>query len=141
MCEKLQEDSIFIRVTHEELVDNLKNELCRSTHNSRDECYLEPEDKKNKIDKEFYLDTREECFEGREKNVEVKEIEAAMNAKERDKEATSEKLEDAIEHEESDEVFENDNEGLLWKMFEAENEEEVESEVDHESEEREFDVD
>ena len=39
-----------------------------------------------------------------------------MNIKERDIEAVIEKLEDAIEYEESDEVFENDNEDLLWKM-------------------------
>ena len=44
-------------------------------------------------------------MEGREKIVEVKEIEAVMNMKERDKEAISEKLEDPIEHEESDDFF------------------------------------
>ena len=42
-----------------------------------------------------------------------------MNVKERDTEAISEKLEDAIEHEVSDEVFENDNEDLLWKIFDG----------------------
>ena len=74
---------------HEELIDNLKDELCRVTCNSQDECYLEVDGTKNKIDKEFYLDIREEFFEGREKNVGVKEIEAVMSTKERDKEAIS----------------------------------------------------
>ena len=48
------------------------------------------------------MENREEYFEGREKNREVKKIEALMNMKERDAEAMSEKLEDAIEYEESD---------------------------------------
>ena len=63
MCEKSQEDSVCTEVIHEVLVDNLKDELCRATRNSQDECCLEVEDTKNKIDKEFYLDIREECFE------------------------------------------------------------------------------
>ena len=62
-----------------------------------------------------------------------------MNMKERHKEATSEQLEDAIGHEESDKVFENDNKCFLSKMFETENEEEVEIEEDYESEESECD--
>ena len=64
-----------------------------------------------------------------------------MSMRERYEEETSKKLEDAIEHEKSDEVFENDDEDLLWKIFEAENEEEVENEEDHESEESEQDED
>ena len=67
MHEKLQEDDVCTEAIHEMLVDNLKQELCRVTPNSQDECYLEVEDIKNNIDKEFYLDIKEEHFEGREK--------------------------------------------------------------------------
>ena len=42
-----------------------------------------------------------------------------MNMKERDAEAMSEKLEDAIEYEESDYFFENYNEDLLWKIYDG----------------------
>ena len=50
-------------------------------------------------------------------------------------------MEDAIKYEESDEVFENDNKDLLWKMLEKENEEHVESEEDYECEVSEHDAD
>ena len=60
MYDKLQEDSVFTEFMHEELVDNLKDELCRVMCNGQDEHYLEVEDIKNKIDKELYLDIREE---------------------------------------------------------------------------------
>ena len=43
---------------------------------------MEVEDTINKIDKEFYLDINEDYFEGREKNAEVRDIEAVMNMKE-----------------------------------------------------------
>lgn len=75
---------------------------------------------RNKIDIEFCLDIKEECFEEREKNTEAKEIEAELNMKERDKEAISEILEGAIEYEESDDIFENDNEDLLHEIFDGE---------------------
>ena len=74
MYEKLQEDSAYTEVTHETLVDNLKDELCRVTCNSQDEHYLEVEDVKKNIDKEFYLDVKEEHFEGREKISEREDV-------------------------------------------------------------------
>ena len=49
------------------LVEDLKDELCRVMCNSQEECYLEVEDIKNNIGKEFYLEIKEEYFEGREK--------------------------------------------------------------------------
>ena len=60
----IKEDSVYTEVMCETLVDNLKDEICRVTHNSRDENYLEVEDVKKNIEKEFYLDVREEYFEG-----------------------------------------------------------------------------
>ena len=63
MHEKLQKDSVHTEVVHEVLVKNLDDELCRVTHNSQEECYLEVEDMKETIDKEFYLEIREKCFE------------------------------------------------------------------------------
>ena len=72
MYEKLQEDSVCAEVTQDFLVQNLKDELCRVTCNSQDEFCLEVEDMKEKIDKEFCLEIRQECFEEREKNGEAK---------------------------------------------------------------------
>ena len=57
--------------------------------NSKDENYFEVEDVMKNIKKEFYLDVREECFEGREKIVKAKEIVEVMKMKDRDKEVTS----------------------------------------------------
>ena len=73
MCEKLLENSIRTEVMHEMLVDHLKDELCKATHNSQDKCYLEVEAAKNNIDKDFYLDSKEEHFKGRE-NIRKREI-------------------------------------------------------------------
>ena len=42
-----------------------------------------------------------------------------MKMNERDREAMSDELEDAIECEDIDEVFENDNEDMLQKMYDG----------------------
>ena len=41
---KLKEDSVCAEAMHEMSVDNLKDELCRVTRNSKDESCLEVED-------------------------------------------------------------------------------------------------
>ena len=91
MCENLQKDSIYTEVRHETLLENLKDELFRVMHDNEDEDCLEVEDTMKNIEKEFYLDVREEYFEGRKKIVEAKEIVEVMKTKEREGEATREK--------------------------------------------------
>ena len=49
--EEIKEDSVCTEVTCKMLVDNLKDELCRITCNSRDENCLEVEDTKKNIEK------------------------------------------------------------------------------------------
>ena len=53
MHEKLKEDSFCTEVMHETLVDNLKDEICRATFNSKDECCLEVGDAMKIIEKRF----------------------------------------------------------------------------------------
>ena len=72
MYEKLKEDSVYTKVMCETLVDNLKDEICRVMCNSKNDYYLKVEDIMKNIEKEFYLDVREENFEGREKIVKAK---------------------------------------------------------------------
>ena len=80
MHKKIKEDSACAEAMHKTLMDNLKEELCRVTHNSKDECYLEVEDTMKNIELEFYVDVREDGFEGREKIAETKEIVEVVNA-------------------------------------------------------------
>ena len=47
-----------MEVTYEMLVDELKEELCRVTHNSQDECCLEVEDAKKQIEEEFDMEDK-----------------------------------------------------------------------------------
>ena len=65
------------------LVDKLKEELCRVTCNSQDDCYLEVTDMQKQIEREFDVEDREEFYEGREKFIQVREIVEIMkqNAK------------------------------------------------------------
>ena len=62
MHEKLKVDSTHTEVTCKKLVNNLKDELFRVTHNSEDECCLEVEDANKNTEKEFCLDVREGHF-------------------------------------------------------------------------------
>ena len=78
MYEKCQEDSAYAEVQCELLVDELKDKLCSIRHESQYEYYLDFEEIKNEIGKEFFLDIREEYFE-RETNVKLKEIEEEEN--------------------------------------------------------------
>ena len=64
MHEKLKEDSIYAEETCEVLVENLKDEHCRATHNRKDGHCLEVEDSMKNVEKEFYFDVREENFKG-----------------------------------------------------------------------------
>ena len=91
MHEKLKEDSTHSEVMCETLVEKLKDEFCRAMCNSKDEHYSEFEDTMKNIEKEFYLDVREEYFEGLEQIVEAKEIIEVMKMKERDKKVASER--------------------------------------------------
>ena len=73
MYENFQEDSTYVEVQYELLVDELKDELCRSRYESQDEHYLDVEEIRNEIDRECFEDIREEYFT-RETNAKLKEI-------------------------------------------------------------------
>ena len=111
MYEKLQKDSVHTEVRCEVLVDNSKDELCSFMCNSQEECYLDIDEIKNKIDKDFFLDIREEYFEGSETNVEFEETE--------EEEKHIDKLKDPSEHEKIEEEFEYDNEDVMYRMFDG----------------------
>ena len=51
MRKKLKEDRVCAEAMHDVLVDNLKDDLCRVTHNSKDEVYLAVEDTMKNIEK------------------------------------------------------------------------------------------
>ena len=135
MCENLKEDIVCAKSMRETLVDNLKDELCRTTHNSKDECHLELEDIMKNVEKENYWDVREGCFERREKIVEAKEIVEVVKMKERDKKATSER-DEKFEESEDDKEREEDTESAEIAEIEEmeESEEDKESEEEHECE-------
>ena len=59
MYEELQEESAHVEVEYELLVDELKDELCRIRHESQVECYLDVDEIRYEIDKEFVEDIRE----------------------------------------------------------------------------------
>ena len=85
---------------HEVLVAELKDELCRVTHNSQDEGYLEIDDMQKQIEEEFEMEDREDFYEGRDKFIQVKEIAEEMKKKARDSEEDVErKVESEIEEE------------------------------------------
>ena len=73
MYEKLKEDSTYVEVQYELLVDEFKDELYRIRYESQDECYLDVEEIRKEIDKEFLKDVRDAYVE-KHKNVKLKEI-------------------------------------------------------------------
>ena len=118
MHEKLKEDSICTESMREVLVENLKIELCRIMRKSQEEYHLDFEEMKNKIEKEFVLDIKEEKFEGRETCFKGSETKAKLKEFE-EKENNSDKLEDSMEYEKSKEDFDCDNEDFLCRMFDG----------------------
>ena len=135
--EKLKEDSVYTKVMYEMLVDNLKDELFRVMHNCKDDYYLEVEDIMKNIDKEFYLDVKEEYFEGLEKIVKAKEIAEVMKTKERDKIIIIERdkrLEKSKDEKEREEELESDEFVEIEEMEDSGEERESEEECEYENE-------
>ena len=100
----------------EELVEKLKNELCSMVHENQEEGYLEVKNMRKKIDDEFKLDVRDECFEESDKDEES----------EKDMQRYDEvEIEDMVEseeekqHGESEEKEESENGDFLFTMFDA----------------------
>ena len=137
MCENLQKDSVCTKVRHEALVESLKEELCRAMHNCEDEHHLEVEVMMKNVEKEFYLDFREELFEGRKKVAEAKETVDVMTMKEREEETKHEKdmkFEGSEDDEESEENIESDDDTENKEMEESEEENEIKEEYENENE-------
>jgi len=59
-CEKLRENSTKIEAMHETLVSELKDELCRVTHNIEEEGYLEVYCTQKQIEEEFDIEIPDE---------------------------------------------------------------------------------
>ena len=53
MHEKLQDGSAYVEAQHELLVDDSKDEICRIKYESQDECYLDVEEMRKEVDKDF----------------------------------------------------------------------------------------
>ena len=68
--DKLEIKSECVEVCYEELFERLKNELCSAMHVNQEEECLEVENTRKKIDDEFELDVRDECFDKSEKDME-----------------------------------------------------------------------
>ena len=81
---KVQQNSNHMEAMCEMLVDELKEELCRVTCNSQDECFLEVEDTQKQIEEEFDVEDRDEFYEGLERFIQVREIVKAIKKKAKD---------------------------------------------------------
>ena len=118
--ENSQEKSTHIEATHETLVSELKDELCRATCDSPEEHYLEVDDTQKQTEEEFEMEDTEEFHEGRENCVQVKEIAEEMKNKARDSEEDAERKVD-LEREEQIELEDSARESD-WENSEDENE-------------------
>ena len=100
-CEKLKVHIAYVEVVHGMLVDEPKEEICRATRNSQDECCLEVDDTQKQVEEEFDMEDRDEFCEGREKFIQVREVVEVMKKKAKDSE---ENLESEAKSEREDET-------------------------------------
>ena len=114
--DKLEIKSACVEVCYEELFERLKNELCSAMHVNQEEECLEVENTRKKIDDEFELDVREECFEEIYKDEESEKYMESYDDVESEDVVESE---EEKEHEESEEKEEYENGHLLCRMFDG----------------------
>ena len=115
-CVKLERKSVRVEVRHEELVDELKDELCSMVRASQEEECLKAENTRKKIDDEYELGARGEHVEESDKYEESeKDVESHDDAKSEDVVESKEEK----EHGDSEEKEENKNGDLLRRVLDG----------------------